>query len=164
MSQSSFRQDTTLEDLGDGADFFLLAFRAFATGKPACSCLKNHFAKTFGQIGEHVLSDIWELTGMLGRTGRRKVRLGLPGCRHVTHDEISLLSSLNAAQNMNSSWADAHLQWLMGQAAPRTISKQIDIIANYFRDAGLSISTPEAQPVPLRDKKELASLVVLGSA
>lgn len=164
MTPSILLPDTYLPELGEGSGYFLLAFRGLAFNRTECRCLDRFYANVFGPHGDAVLSDIRKLVRTLGWAGRRKVRLAQPGCVRITHDEVSLLSALNAAQTEQYDLQVAHMRWLMGGCAPAEVHHQIQVISARFFATGLDINIPAAPDRPADSQLNKHALGVVGIA
>ena len=99
-----------------------------------------------------MLNHMLGLARIIGHEGRRKVRLAMPGCIHLTHDEASLLSALAAAQVYDRALRDAHLSWLLGLAPGEQIQAHIQALADAFDLRAIIIRVP-APPVQARSSQ-----------
>lgn len=155
---------TTLPELGEGAGYFLLAFRGIAFGNNKCNCLNRYFEDRFGEAGKDILADITGLARLLGNVGQRRIRLAHPGCGRVSHDEVSILSALSAAGKDEQDQVEAHLNWLLaGRISTDTIILINDIAAR-FRSFERPIKAPPPMTVPSNTLPDKASLGVAGIA
>lgn len=159
MSESFLRADVFLPHLGEGSGYFLMAFRGMVFGPTGCRCLSRVYDNVFGSSGEPLLSDIKLLACQLGTAGRRKVRLAMPGCARLSHDEVSLLSALKAAQIADWDLQQAHMSWLLGQTAPAELRNLSENIATHFLTKGLVIQIP---PSPAPEKNGAINKAALG--
>ena len=164
MTQNALRADILLPELGDGAGYFMLAFRGFAFGPTGCRCLNKFYGDIFGGMGDAVLSDIFSLTADLGRIGCRKIRLAQPGCARVTHDEVSLLSALGAAQSGQDDLHRAHLRWLVVRGDAERMVELTRQIAGHFKSIGLDISTPELSGYTPVRQPNIGRMKLVGTA
>ncbi|MAI91907.1 hypothetical protein [Ponticaulis sp.] len=164
MTQNALRKDILLHELGDGAGYFMLAFRGIAFGKTGCKCLNKFYGELFGDMGDAVLSDIFSLTASLGRCGHRKIRLAQPGCAHVTLDEVSLLSALGAAQSGQDELHRAHLRWLLVRGDAEHLIDLTSQIAGHFESIGLDISTPELSGYTPARQPDIGRMTLVGTA
>lgn len=154
MPPSAFLRDTFLPDLGAGSGVAIWGFRACALGHARCCTLVRGFEHFFGACeGGPMLSHMLGLARIIGNEGRRKVRLAMPGCVHLTHDEASLLSALSAAQVYDLALRDAHLSWLLGSAPGDRIHAHMQALADAFDRRAIVITAPappacEREPGP----------------
>ena len=144
MPPSAFLRDTFLPDLGPGAGVALWGFRACAVGHSECCSLIRGLEHFFGNEGGQVLSHLLRLAQIIGNEGRRKVRLAMPGCAHLTHDEASLLSAFSAAQVYDQALRDAHLSWLLGCAPSDHILTHVQSLADAFDRRAIVIKAPSS--------------------
>jgi hypothetical protein len=164
MTETAFRKDILLPDLGTGSALFLMAFRGLAFGQSECRCLNRVYESHFGESAERVLAEIKALVRILGSAGRRRIRLAQPGCARVTHDEMSLLCLLSAGQREHVALRDAHLQWLLGCASAHTGVAELMTIVAWFEVFGLPFDgLPDSMSRP-DVRTGLARLQVIGRA
>lgn len=142
LSPVSFVSDLQLPQLGTGAGFALWAFRACAQGHVRCCAVTRGFDAAFGTDGPETLAGMMRFVATVGHEGRRKVRLAMPGCLHVTTDEVSLTKLFAAAQDGNRLARDAHLSWVLGATPSEEVSALVTGIAESFASYGLYIMPP----------------------
>lgn len=138
----------TLPQLGFGAGFALWGFRACAAGRGGCAALIRGYQNTLGHDGLAALDALLTLAQTLGFGGRRKVSLGAPGLLHPTHDEMTLVAALAAAQSGEPAGRDAALRWLFAGEPPLEAAIAADALGAVFTCHGLEIETPELQLGP----------------
>jgi hypothetical protein len=164
MTPSILLPDTYLPELGEGSGYFLLAFRGLAFNRTECRCLDRFYANVFGPNGETVLSDIGKLVKTLGWAGQRKVRLAPPGCARITHDEVSLLSALQAAQTEQNDLQAAHMRWLLGGHVSHEVMDQVQTVSTQFFRTGLEFNIPAPPERPTDSLIDKMKLGVVGIA
>lgn len=147
------QKQVTLPDLGVGGAFALWGFRAAAIGHADCPALQSGFDRSFGEDAAPALHAICRLVKSLGMDGRRRILLSRPGCCAVTHDEMSIVAMLSAAQTGDGVRREAHLCWLMGKGCNFEAAAVATRIGEYFRGAGMVIDAPAIAietPAPAR--------------
>lgn len=165
MSESGFLEDVYLPELGMGAGTAIWGFRACALGHAKCCCLVRGFEQLFGpDDGGPMLGDMLKLARNLGHEGRRKIKLAMPGCAKVSHDETSLLQAFEASQACDVALRDAHLSWLYACPAPQEALALTERLAMGFMKHALMIEAPKAAAPPASTTPNLAVLVPVGSA
>jgi hypothetical protein len=165
MSESRFLEDVYLPELGLGAGTAIWGFRACAMGYAKCCCLVRGFERMFGpEDGGPMLGDMLRLARSLGNEGRRKIKLAMPGCARVSHDEASLLQAFEASQGCDLALRNAHLSWLFAYPAPIEALALTDQLASGFMKHALMIQAPMQAPRPVCQTPDLAVLAPAGSA
>ncbi|MEL6686293.1 MAG: hypothetical protein AAFP97_01580 [Pseudomonadota bacterium] len=128
-----------LNKLGEGSALLLWAFRSCACGWTKCSCLPAMFDHHFGEQGPDVLRHILVLAQVIGSGGHRKITLVNPNSARVTHDEASLLRSVEAVQNGHVASLSAQMTWLMAGGSITVPSWAVSSIAKAFAQKGLFV-------------------------
>lgn len=138
-----FIADMTTEDLGAPAAFLLFGFRACASGHDQCCMMVRGFQAAFDRDARAALDDLMCFTRILGRDGRRKIRLAHPGCMRVTADELCLAAALASAQSGDMVGRAARLEWLFAGLAPRNAVGAVDRLAATFACHGHWLQLPD---------------------
>lgn len=168
MSHSScFIPDTTLADLGLGAQISLYGFRACAFEQKLSKRVISTFNDIFGNvIGGHTLDQFECLVRRLGRDGSRRLKLAAPGCSRLTHDEASILGSIAAAQKGDARLRDKHLRWLLAACPSVDLADTVQRVAIALNACELRVITPEEplEAARLRVSRLSASTTAVGHA
>ncbi|MEO0973473.1 MAG: hypothetical protein AAFX85_10300, partial [Pseudomonadota bacterium] len=117
-----FMSDVDVMSLKFGAGFLLWGFRVCATGHVGCPRVRQGFACAFGE-GEKALELMETFTGALAELGRRRVYCAIPACGNLTHDEMCLIQTFQAAQAEERERVEMQLTWLLGRSAPATLCR-----------------------------------------
>lgn len=143
ISHSHLVSGLRLPGLGYAARFALWSFRALAAGHNRCPVLVKGYENTFGQEAEQTYLVLEELVFNLAKCGRRRIRIGLPGCLGVAVDELSIIGALHAAQTEQADRLKAHLCWLTAQAKTHITYTPAVTYGRLLKDHDLHISSPE---------------------
>lgn len=143
MPASRFLSNVFLPELGMGAGYFLLGFRALARGAGGCCTLRRTFRDGFGSTSGAVMSAIAELVSALGWEGRRKVTLSVPGSARLTPDELTLVCTLADAIKGDVAMMSSHMEWLFGRPVSNEAVEIMSKIGHYFRQAELLVCESE---------------------
>lgn len=144
MPNVSFVADVFVPQLGVGAGLVMMSFRACALGRAKCCMIIEGYERAFGLEGPATLSDMHDLTSVLGNDGRRKLTITAPGCARLTADELSIVAMFAAAQADDAAGRDAHLLWLLAKSPGKQVSTLVSRIAGTFARHGLNIKAPPA--------------------
>ena len=144
MPQVSFVADVFVPKLGVGTGLVIMSFRACALGRAKCCPIIEGYERAFGLEGPTTLSDMHNLTSVLGNDGRRKLTITAPGCARLTADELSIVAMFAAAQADDAAGRDAHLLWLLAKSPGKQVSALVSRIADTFARHGLRIKAPPA--------------------
>ena len=164
MTDYAFRKDVHVSDLSDGASLFLMTFRGLAFAGEGCQCLKKVYENQFGEHASTVLRDIQSFIRVVGSSGQRRVRLAQPGCGRITHDEVSLLAIVNAAQDYDHQRLDSYLCWLLKASHTGACVEPATRVANWFSSIGLSVLPPENVSAAERIEADQAVFGIVGRA
>ncbi len=151
MSVSQTPRDSLIPELGFAAGFALWGFRGCALGFSKCCVLARGYERELGAQATDALNGLLVLAQIIGHDGRRKVKLGFPGCIAATPDELSLVAALSAAQSGQDHLADAHLTWLLARIPSETAKTAVARIAEAFLKAGLIITPPDDVSISVPD-------------
>ncbi len=143
MPEEALIQDVKFHDLCEGAGLAIWGFRSCAMGHSGCCTLAAAYHRALGEDFASTLADILTFVQMVGYHGKRKVHLSVPGCPHVTTDELLIAAVLAAAQKDDYARRDCHLTWLLGVPSVQVLSRLVDQIGETFTRHGLSINAPE---------------------
>ena len=144
MPHVSFVAGVLVPKLGLGTGLVMMSFRACALGRTECCAIVEGYERAFGLDGPATLSDMQNLTSVLGNDGRRKLTITAPGCARITADELSIVAMFAAAQADDAAGRDAHLLWLLAKSPGRQVSALVSRIADTFGRHGLHIKAPPA--------------------
>lgn len=97
------------------------------------------FDHHFGEQGPDVLRHVLVLAQVIGSGGQRKITLVSPNSARVTHDEVSLLRAVEAAQNGRTSSLSAQMTWLLAGGSIAVPSRAVASIAKAFAQKGLFV-------------------------
>jgi hypothetical protein len=99
MLQDASDMTETLEDLSRPEHLLVWALRALAVGHGDCPLLETTFSKACGERGAQALTAYLALVRYIGMTGRRRLRVHVPGCPCVSVDEKAIVGVVAAAQD-----------------------------------------------------------------
>ncbi|WP_412546764.1 hypothetical protein [Maricaulis sp. MIT060901] len=139
MAKSRLLSNLFLPELGMGAGYFMLGFRALARGAGGCCTLRRTFRDGFGHASGDVLAGLAELVSALGWEGRRKVTLSAPGSARITPDELTLVCTLAAALRGDVPTMSSHLEWLFGRPPSNEVIEIMERLGHHFRNAELLV-------------------------
>lgn len=88
----------TIADLSRSEHLLVWALRAIAVGHGDCPLIAQTFARACGPMGGHALQAYFALVKFIGMSGRRRLRVHVPGCPRVSHDERTIVGIVAAAQ------------------------------------------------------------------
>lgn len=93
----------------------------------------------------------------LGRHARRNVRLHLPVCCRISHDEICLLNLIAARQTGADSHANALLRWMVEGPYAQSLARDLDTVASALLETGyaLEVRVPSAKIDPVAEMPQL---------
>ena len=134
-----------LSDLGTGGTLLMWGVRAVSVGQCQCPALTTGFARAFEGEAVNVLSHLALFVKKLGTEGYRPVIFGAPGCRDLTHDELSVVSSVAAAQLGQKCLRNMHLQWLLGRKPSYGLQDTADNVADLFGCFDYRLSVTQAK-------------------
>ena len=120
--------------------FIIETWRQAAAGNGTTPRLLRAFAKRCGTQAEEVMEAYFIFLRVLGRSSRRRLAVGHPGCPGITRDEIQVLSLLAGAQSGHWALFDAHLCWLVPEDSRPTVTAAATILADAFARHGMKIS------------------------
>jgi hypothetical protein len=104
---------------GPGAELLIGALRRVAAGRDCAALTRRDFATAFPGDTDEVFATFRAFLQSLAHGSRRKLRVGLPGARQTTPDEIAIVALIAAAQAAEEARLEAHLCWLArGEARP----------------------------------------------
>lgn len=90
----------------------LAAWRKIVVGQTDCPALALELSAACGVGATATHAAIMAFLTALAYAGRRRLRVGYPGCPGVTRDERQLLDLVAAAQEGAELEVEAHLRWL----------------------------------------------------
>lgn len=131
-----------LSDLPFSSAFSLWGFRAIATGHVNCPAVINGYHRALGQHAEKSYKALKNFVFSLSRSGRRSIKIAMPGCLGVTADELSILGAIHAAQTQQNSLLRSHLSWLLGSTKMTLAYHSTMGFGLSILDAGLCVSKP----------------------
>ena len=103
-------EDRTLQALSRPEHLLVWALRAIAVGHGDCAVVARTFAHACGEMGAEALQSYVVLVQYIGMTGRRRLRVHVPGCPCVSADETSVVGVVAAAQHSLREGDDALLK------------------------------------------------------
>jgi hypothetical protein len=89
----------SLEDLSRPEHLLVWTLRAVAVGRGDCPLIETTFNKACGPRGGQALTAYLALVRYIGLTGRRRLRVHVPGCPCVSTDEKAIVGVVAAAQD-----------------------------------------------------------------
>ena len=152
-----FLNSPTVQQLGEGAELALHAFRLMAAGADA-SALVAAFDARLGPPGREALGAMHVLVHEIAAAGGRRLTIACPGCCRLTGDELSVLGLLAAAQGHDLDRMSPHVRCLLAGRASETAGRAALAFGGLLRDAGLPV---EAAP---GDSAAAYTLRVAGNA
>ncbi len=150
---------TDLRDLRYVQHFSLWAIRTSVACSPHCRTLLREFNRAFAGRFDQGVAAYHALVRDLGGA-RRKTTIGRPGHIELTHDELSLLALLAAAQNDDRERFLAHARFVMGHNRLDPLCASAGTFTRLLREQGHFFSKPRLDV--LQDTAFQANLSALG--
>ncbi len=140
-----------VRDLHRPEHLLILALRAIALGHGECPAIRQGFINACGLQGEEARLSFFVLVRQIGTTGRRKLRLHMPGCICLSADERAILAVVAAAQASLATGDEehlrAHLRQLVEQEPPRGFLDVAQSVAGALRNHGHRLPQRVSQPL-----------------
>lgn len=127
--------DSTASDIG----FILEAWRQAATGNAASPNLLQAFGKRCGGEPGELIEAYFMFLRCLGKSSRRRLAVGHPGCPGMTRDEVQVFGLLAGAQTGQWQLFDAHLCWLVPQEGRPIVAAAAMTLAAALSAQGIEI-------------------------
>jgi hypothetical protein len=134
---------------GPGRELLIGALRRIAAGRSCTVLTQRDFATAFRGDADEVFATFRAFLQSLAHGGRRKLRVGLPGARHMTPDEIAIIALIAAAQVDDAARLDAHLCWLVRGEARLLVAIMTRALATALAVRGQWLPAPTC-PSPSR--------------
>lgn len=132
-------------------DLLLLsAWRKIVVGQADCPVLARELGAACGADAGTTYGAIMAFLTALAYAGRRRLRVGYPGCPGLTRDERQLLDLISAAQHGAAMVVEANLRWLTHyDLRPAALTATAALAAELTRH-GLTLGTGVASAIPER--------------
>ncbi len=110
MADEWSEEGAMLQKLSRPEHLLVWALRAIAVGHGDCAVVARTFAHACGEMGAEALQSYVVLVKYIGMTGRRRLRVHVPGCACVSLDETAIVGVVAAAQHSLRDGDDALLK------------------------------------------------------
>ncbi len=147
---------TTPEDIRDlhrPEHLLVLALRATAMGCGDCPAIRQGFLTACGAEGEQARMAFFLLVRQIGVTGRRRLRLHVPGCVCLSADERAIVAVVAAAQDALHTGSEdrlrAHLRWLVEQEPSPGFLEAARCVAGVLQNHGHRLPLRLTRPAPI---------------
>ncbi len=117
----------------------LEAWRQAAAGNASARRLCE-FGTRCGPRSDATIEAYFTFLRVLGRSSRRTLAVGHPGCPGMTQDEVQVLSLLGGAQSGDWTLLDAHLCWIAPKGPRAVVAAAAMVLAEALTKSGVAIA------------------------
>ncbi len=154
MQDDDWETPEDVRDLRRPEHLLVWALRAIAVGHADCPAVRQAFNAACGPSGDMARMGYFLLVRQIGVTGKRRLKLHMPGCICLSPDERSIVAVVAAAQDAirtgDESRLRAHLRWLTEGEPPQTFLNVAREVAGALQDSGHRLPLRMASPPPER--------------
>lgn len=108
----------SMDKIGAGPTFVLLAWRSILDGRAGCCRSMGYFKQLFGMDGVEARGGLVRFTHCLSEHGERTIRIAAPGCLSITTDEFTFLNLFEALERGDNEAASQSVRSLFGGNPP----------------------------------------------
>jgi hypothetical protein len=126
-----------MSNLSRGARLLIWTMRQFIATSGHTTLIAREFAAACGNDASSVFATFGTFLCMLAYSGRRRLRIGLPGDSGLTEDERLLVNMIAAFQNDNRVLADFYMGRFSRRATRHELRMAIGALATAFASNGL---------------------------
>lgn len=138
------RQAEDMSRLSEGEHLVVRSWRRIAAGQTDCPLLFRDFEHACGEDAAEVLATFCTFLRALACAGRRRLRVGHPGCASLTPDERQLLTVIAAAQAGDQARFEANLRWLARAELRAALAIAVSALGTALAVHGYFLPQPEA--------------------
>ena len=154
MQDDDWETPDDVRDLRRPEHLLVWALRAIAVGHADCPAVRQAFNAACGSAGDMARMGYFLLVRQIGVTGKRRLKLHMPGCICLSPDERSIVAVVAAAQDAIRANDDtrlrAHLRWLTEGEPPQTFLNVAREVAGALQDSGHRLPLRMIAPPPAR--------------
>ena len=145
----SLSEDAATAAQAAARDHLLLAaWRKIVIGETNCPVLALELGAACGGGAAATHGAILAFVTALAYAGRRRLRVGTPGCPGMTRDERQLLDLVAAAQDGAETAVEAHLRWLTRPDLRAAVIVATAALAAVLTAQHLTVRQPQAPARP----------------
>lgn len=134
-----------LTDLAFASRFAIWGFRAVAVGHHRCPAITAGYEQVLDSHAEDSYQALQDFVYSMAQSGRRRIKISMPGCLKVTADELSILSALHAVQTDQYLLVKSHLNWLLGGHSDLAVFKAVMSFGAALSQGGVTVPAPDVQ-------------------
>ncbi len=153
MQDDDWETPEDVRDLRRPEHLLVWALRAIAVGHADCPAVRQAFNAACGPAGDMARMGYVLLVRQIGVTGKRRLKLHMPGCVCLSPDERAIVAVVAAAQDAIRTGHDerlrAHLRWLVEGEPAETFLNVAREVAGAFQDNGLRLPLRITPPRPI---------------
>lgn len=144
-SQDTHIGNIRLTDLAFASRFSIWWFRAVATGHHRCPAVIAGYRQALNEQAESAYQALQDFVCLMAQSGRRSIKISLPGCLKVTADELSILSAIHAVQTDQYLLVKSHLNWLLGSHSDPVVFHAVTSFGSALAEGGVTVPIPDIQ-------------------